>query len=134
VLFLIFRGPDAVERIRNTVGHILHERTSGETIRDTFGDYITDDSGEVTYFRAGCTGSFRSKGGSARFKALGGIFDSDGGILDRVVSFPANATSRKDARSDQTRQFQVSKSAAGRASLRYFHARGSPLLDSKFIR
>src|SRR5882757_8473291 len=50
VLFLIFRGPDAVEKIRQTVGHIVHERTSGETIRDTYGDYITDDSGKVTYF------------------------------------------------------------------------------------
>src|SRR4029077_14497890 len=44
VLFLIFRGPDAVEKIHPVVGHILHERTSGETIRHTFGDYITDDS------------------------------------------------------------------------------------------
>src|SRR5207302_10728489 len=25
VLFLIFRGPDAVERIHHTVGHIVHE-------------------------------------------------------------------------------------------------------------
>src|SRR3954453_21706781 len=28
-LFLVFRGPDAVERIREVVGHIVHERTSG---------------------------------------------------------------------------------------------------------
>src|SRR5437588_9986454 len=39
VLFLIFRGPDAVERIHHVVGHIVHERTSGETIRDNYGDY-----------------------------------------------------------------------------------------------
>src|SRR6202040_607955 len=50
VLFLVFRGLDAVEKIHRTVGHIVHERTSGETIRDTFGDYITDESGQVTYF------------------------------------------------------------------------------------
>src|SRR5678815_5047251 len=50
VLFLVFRGPDAVEKIHRTVGHIVHERTSGETIRDTYGAYITDDSGKVTYF------------------------------------------------------------------------------------
>src|ERR1700758_3418153 len=41
VLFLIFRGPDAVEKIHHVVGHILHERTSGETIRDTYGASIT---------------------------------------------------------------------------------------------
>ncbi|HJX80483.1 MAG TPA: nucleoside-diphosphate kinase, partial [Candidatus Udaeobacter sp.] len=53
VLFLVFRGPDAVEKIHRTVGHIVHERTSGETIRDTYGDYITDDSGKVTYLEPG---------------------------------------------------------------------------------
>src|SRR2546430_3696665 len=49
VLMLVFRGIDAVERTHRVVGHIVHERTSGETIRDTFGDYITDESGRVTY-------------------------------------------------------------------------------------
>ena len=44
VLLLVFRGPDAVGKVHRTVGHIVHERTSGETIRDTFGDYITDES------------------------------------------------------------------------------------------
>src|SRR5205823_13390535 len=58
VLFLIFRGPDAVERIHQTVGHIVHERTSGETIRDTYGDYITDDSGKVTYLEPGVLAAF----------------------------------------------------------------------------
>src|SRR6266487_3554226 len=50
VLFLVFRGPDAIEKIHRAVGHIVHERTSGETIRDTFGDYITDSfSGNGLY-------------------------------------------------------------------------------------
>src|SRR6266705_1254493 len=41
VLRLVFRGPGAIEEIRYVVGHIVHERTSGETIRDTYGDYVT---------------------------------------------------------------------------------------------
>src|SRR5207253_10824030 len=54
VLFLVFRGPDAIEKIHRAVGHIVHERTSGETIRATFGDYITDRlSGKVTYVDPG---------------------------------------------------------------------------------
>src|SRR3984893_13159315 len=44
VLCLVLRGEDAVEKVHQAVGHIVHERTSGETIRDTFGDYITDES------------------------------------------------------------------------------------------
>src|SRR5437879_10538574 len=58
VLLLVFRGADAVEKIHRTVGHIVHERTSGETIRDTFGDYVTDDSGKVTYFEPGVLTAF----------------------------------------------------------------------------
>src|SRR5213076_147646 len=58
VLFLIFRGPDAAERVHRVVGHIVHERTSGETIRDTYGDYLTDDSGNVVYFEPGVVTAF----------------------------------------------------------------------------
>src|SRR5438105_1135301 len=39
-LLLVFRGDDAISKIRNVVGHIVNERTSGETIRDTYGDYV----------------------------------------------------------------------------------------------
>jgi nucleoside diphosphate kinase len=35
VLLLVFKGEDAVMKVRSTVGHIVNERTSGETIRDT---------------------------------------------------------------------------------------------------
>src|SRR4029453_5164020 len=40
VLMLAFRGDHAIAKMRNTVGHIVNERTSGETIRDTYGDYV----------------------------------------------------------------------------------------------
>src|SRR5258707_3410696 len=95
VLFLIFRGPDAVERIHQTVGHIVHERTSGETIRDTYGDYITDDSGKVTYLEPGVLAAFDPKAVESDLKLWAKFSDSDGGILDRTVSFPANAQVEK---------------------------------------
>ena len=46
------------EKVHHVVGHIVHERTSGETIRDTFGDYITDETGKVTYFEPGVLAAF----------------------------------------------------------------------------
>ena len=95
VLFLIFRGPDAVERIHRTVGHIVHERTSGETIRDTYGDYITDESGEVTYFEPGVLATFDPKAVERDLKLWAEFSDSDGGILENVVPFPANAQVEK---------------------------------------
>jgi nucleoside diphosphate kinase len=95
VLFLIFRGPDAVEKIHRTVGHIVHERTSGETIRDTYGDYITDDSGKVTYFEPGVLAAFDPKAVERDLKLWAEFSDSDGGILERAVPFSGNAQIEK---------------------------------------
>src|SRR6266699_92224 len=91
VLFLIVRGPDAVARLHRTVGHAVHDRTSGETIRDTYGDYITDDSGDVTYFEPGVLAAVAPKAVERDLKLWAEFSDSDGGILDRAVSYLPNA-------------------------------------------
>ena len=43
VLMFLFRGEDAVRKVRSVVGNISAERTGGETIRDTYGDLILDE-------------------------------------------------------------------------------------------
>src|SRR5437870_5010078 len=95
VLFLIFRGPDAVEKIHRTVGHILHERTSGETIRDTYGDYITDDAGNVLYFEPGVVTEFEPGAVERDLKLWAEFSDSDGGIVDYAVPFSRGAQIEK---------------------------------------
>ena len=95
VLMLVFRGPDAVEKVHSAVGHIVHERTSGETIRDTFGDYITDDSGKVTYFEPGVLAAFDPKAIERDLKLWAEFSDVDGGILDKVITFPDGARVEK---------------------------------------
>ena len=88
VLLLVFRGPDAIEIMHRVVGHIVHERTSGETIRDTYGDYITDESGRVTYFEPGVIAAFGNESVEQGLKLWTEFSDSDGGILDRVITYP----------------------------------------------
>ena len=95
VLLLVFRGPDAVEKIRHVVGHIVHERTSGETIRDTYGDYITDESGKVTYFEPGVLASLDAESVEENLKLWAEFSDSDGGILDGVITYPASTKVEK---------------------------------------
>ncbi len=95
VLLLVFRGPDAVEKMHRTVGHIVHERTSGETIRDTFGDYITDDFGKVTYFEPGVLTAFESRAVERDLKLWSKFSDRDGGILDQVITYPTGAKIEK---------------------------------------
>jgi nucleoside diphosphate kinase len=95
VMFLVLRGPDAVEKTHQAVGHIVNERTSGETIRDTFGDYVTDASGKVTYFEPGVLTSFDPKAVENDLKLWAEFSDTDGGILDNVIQFPAGAKVEK---------------------------------------
>ncbi len=95
VMFLVFRGPGAIEKMQNTVGHIVHERTSGETIRDTFGDYVTDDAGNVTYFEPAVLSDFRPEGVERDLKLWAEFSDSDGGILEKAIEYPGAAKVEK---------------------------------------
>jgi nucleoside diphosphate kinase len=95
VLFLVLRGPGAVDKVHRAVGHIVHERTSGETIRDTFGDYITDPAGNVSYFEPGVLAAFDRKAVERDLKLWAEFSDSDGGILDRAIAFPDRAAIEK---------------------------------------
>src|SRR2546423_7964557 len=95
VLLLVFRGVDAIEKNHRVIGHIVHERTSGETIRDTFGDYITDESGHVTYFEPGVLASFEARSVERDLKLWAEFSDNDSGILDKVISFPSDAKVEK---------------------------------------
>ncbi|MGH8099906.1 MAG: nucleoside-diphosphate kinase, partial [Chthoniobacterales bacterium] len=95
VLLLVFRGSDAVEKMHRTVGHIVHERTSGETVRDTYGDYISDEDGKVVYFEPGVLAAFKPQAVERDLKLWADFSDSDGGVLDHVVRFPAGANIEK---------------------------------------
>ena len=95
VMVLVLRGEDAVEKVHRAVGYIVHERTSGETIRDTFGDYITDDSGKVTYFEPAVLAAFEPDAVERDLKLWAEFSDSDGGILDRAIAFPDTAAVEK---------------------------------------
>ena len=95
VLMLVFGGAGAVEKMHTAVGHIVHERTSGETIRDTFGDYITDAAGKVTYFEPGVLAAFEAGAIEQDLKLWAEFSDMDGGILDQVVTFPESAKIEK---------------------------------------
>jgi nucleoside diphosphate kinase len=88
-LFLVLRGPDAVDRVHRAVGHIVHERTSGETIRDTFGDYITNDSGKVTYFEPGVLAAFDREAIEQDLRLWAEFSDRDGGLLDQIINYPS---------------------------------------------
>ena len=95
VLLLVFRGTDAVMKIRGVVVHIVNERTSGETIRDTYGDYVTDKNGTVTYFEPAVLAPPDAASARDNLKLWAAYSDSDGGVLDEAITFPTGANVQK---------------------------------------
>ncbi len=94
-LLLVFRGEDAVTRLMNTVGHIVHERTSAETIRDTYGDYVVNEQGECTYFEPAVLAATTPASAESDLRLWASYSDSDGGLLEDVIPFPADAKVEK---------------------------------------
>lgn len=95
VLLLVFKGENAVNTLRSTVGHIVNERTSGETIRDTYGDYLEDENGNVSYFEPGVLAPPDAASAAADLRLWASYSDADGGLLDTAVKFPAGANVEK---------------------------------------
>ena len=95
VLLLVFKGDDAVMKIRSTVGHIVNERTSGETIRDTYGDYHADAHGNVSYFEPGVLAPPDSQSARDNLLLWASYSDSDGGLLDEAIHFPPGSKVEK---------------------------------------
>ncbi len=94
-LLLVFKGEDAVRKIRTTVGHIMNERTSGETIRDTFGDYIVDGNGAVSYFEPAVLAPPDSASAGIDLKLWASYSDTDGGLVENAVEFPVGTQVEK---------------------------------------
>lgn len=95
VLLLVFKGEDAVSKIRSVVGHIVNERTSGETIRDTYGDYATDEFDKVAYFEPAVLAPQDAASAERDLKLWAQYSDSDGGLLEGSVEYPAGAKIEK---------------------------------------
>ncbi len=88
VLLLVLRGEDAVVKTRSVTGYIVTDRPKGETIRDTYGDYIVED-GKVVYFEPAVLAAPDAATAREHLALWGRYSDSDGGILEDSVIFPA---------------------------------------------
>ncbi len=95
VMLLVFRGENAVVKIRNVVGHIANERTRGETIRDTYGDYVLDPDGHVAYFEPAALAPPDAISAERNLKLWAKYSDSDGGVLDKAITYPPGSNVQK---------------------------------------
>ncbi len=87
-LMLLFKGEAAVAKVREVAGAIATERTSGETVRDTYGDYIVDEKGIVRHFEPAILVGQDPEEVKAHLELWARYSDADGSNLDKVVQFP----------------------------------------------
>ena len=95
VMMLLFRGEDAVRKIRSVTGNISAERRGGETIRDTYGDIILDEKGSVRYFEPAVLAAPTAEEVEVKLKLWARYSDADGGVVEGTVPFGADEKTQR---------------------------------------
>jgi len=90
VMMLLLQGDDAVRKVRSVIGNISAERRGGETIRDTYGDLILDESGNVRYFEPACLAAPNVDEARQKAKLWAEYSDKDGGIVEGTIGYAAD--------------------------------------------
>ena len=88
-LMLLFQGEDAVRKLRSVIGNISPDRRGGETIRDTYGDIVLDETGQVRYFEPAVLAAPNVDEAKVKLKLWARFSDSDGGLLENTIAYPA---------------------------------------------
>jgi nucleoside diphosphate kinase len=88
VMFFLFKGEDAVRRLQQeVVGHITKDTVAGETVRDTYGDYVLDSNGNVKYFEPAVMIATDSKSAERELKIWAKYAEKDSGVLRDVIKY-----------------------------------------------
>jgi len=95
VMALLFRGDEAVRKVRSVVGNLSPNRRGGETIRDTYSDLIMDDNGSVRYFEPAVLAAPNSDEAGTKLKIWARHSDADGGVLENVIAYPPGETGER---------------------------------------
>lgn len=89
VMLLLFEGEDAVNKIWHVTGSATLKLGSGETVRDTYGDYIVDDRGQVQYFEPAVLVAPTRARAAASLNLWAKYSERDGGIIQSATDVPA---------------------------------------------
>jgi nucleoside diphosphate kinase len=87
VMVLLFKGEDAVRKVRSVVGNLSPDRRVGETIRDTYGDFIMEEDQTVRYFEPAVLAAPTPGEAEVKLKLWASYSDRDGGVLENVINY-----------------------------------------------
>lgn len=82
VILLLFEGENAIQKVREATGHLRAGWVGGETIRDTYGDYLVDADGKVRYFEPAVLVAPSVERAAQVLRLWAEFSESDGGIVD----------------------------------------------------
>jgi len=131
VMLLLLEGEGATLELKRVVGHITRI-SLGETIRGTYGDYI-EEGGKVKYFEpavfigSGREGTIREVKIWAKYSA------QDGGVLEKVISYPPGAVPEKTLLLIKPDSFQELSCRAGNI-IDQFSQTGLFIIGTRIIR
>src|SRR3954463_15341399 len=86
-MMLLFQGDDAVRKVRSVIGNISPDRRGGETIRDTYGDIVLDETGQVRYFEPAVLAAPNVDEAKLKLKLWARFSESDGGLLSDTITY-----------------------------------------------
>ena len=89
-MMLLFQGDDAVRKVRSVVGNISPERRGGETIRDTYGDLIIDETGNVRYFEPAVLAAPNVDEARQKAKLWAEYSEKDSGVVEGTIPYGPN--------------------------------------------
>jgi nucleoside diphosphate kinase len=90
VILLLFEGENAIQKVREATGHLRAGWVGGETIRDTYGDYVVDGDGKVTYFEPAVLVAPSVERSAQVLRLWAEYTETDGGIVDHASDVSEN--------------------------------------------
>jgi len=133
VMALLFRGDEAVRKVRAVVGNLSPERRGGETIRDTYSDLIMDDNGNVRYFEPAVLAAPNNEEALRKLKLWARYSDSDGGILENVIGYAPGETGERTLVLIKPDNFKFSTGRPGNV-IDFFSRTGLFIVGAKVLR
>lgn len=89
VLMLLFEGEDAISSISYVTGNIRYTTASADTVRDTYGDLILDENGDVRYFEPAVLIGPTRPAVEKALQLWAEYSESDGGLIEAAVDLAA---------------------------------------------
>jgi len=85
VLLLLFEGENAAEKINSVAGPIRSNMEAGETVRDTYGDFILGESGEARYVEPAVLVGTTPETVKNTLRLWAEYSETDGGLIENAT-------------------------------------------------